>query len=143
MVDSQKFQDQSLKNEAALVSYVETLIREKNSPHVNDKNREDIRKMLLKEVKNGINTKLVAELNDADVAELNKLFERKATDTELSYFFTSKIPEVEKIITQALIDFRNGYLTVVYQPTQKEVKKKEVDLPAPPAPAPMNAKVIN
>lgn len=131
-MDAQNKSDQILKDRQALEKYVEQLIKDKNSPYVNEKNHKEIKEMLLKDVGDAINRKMVAELTNQQVDELNKLLDRNATDEELNSFFGKNISNIETIITEALIDFRKGYLSVVYKPNEK---KEEELLPAPPVPA--------
>ena len=118
----------NIADEKLLEEFVDRLIKEKNSPYVKDENRNEVKKMLLDDVADAINRKLVAQLTDKQVDELNVLFEKKVADEELNGFFKKNINNLDQIIAQALTDFRAGYLTVSYQP-----KKDDSDLP-PPAP---------
>lgn len=129
-----------LNDQEALEKFVDQLIKEKNSPYVNESNKKEIKEMLKKDISDAINRKMIAELNDSQVDELNKLLDRNATDDEISKFFNQYISNVEQIITEALIDFRKGYLSVVYSPSEASAKegkpseKKDETLPAPPLP---------
>jgi len=118
----------NIADEKLLEEFVDRLIKEKNSPYVKDENRNEVKKMLLDDVADAINRKLVAQLTDKHVDELNVLLEKKVADEELNGFFKKNINNLDQIIAQALTDFRAGYLTVSYQP-----KKDDSDLP-PPAP---------
>lgn len=118
----------NIADEKLLEEFVDRLIKEKNSPYVKDENRNEVKKMLLDDVADAINRKLVAQLTDKQVDELNVLLEKKVADEELNGFFKKNINNLDQIIVQALTDFRAGYLTVSYQP-----KKDDSDLP-PPAP---------
>ncbi|PIV09118.1 hypothetical protein COS31_05370 [Candidatus Roizmanbacteria bacterium CG02_land_8_20_14_3_00_36_15] len=118
----------NIADEKLLEEFVDRLIKEKNSPYVKDENRNEVKKMLLDDVADAINRKLVAQLTDKQVDELNVLLEKKVADEELNGFFKKNINNLDQIIAQALTDFRAGYLTVSYQP-----KKDDSDLP-PPAP---------
>jgi len=118
----------NIADEKLLEEFVDRLIKEKNSPYVKDENRNEVKKMLLDDVADAINRKLVAQLTDKQVDELNVLLEKKVADEELNGFFKKNINNLDQIIARALTDFRAGYLTVSYQP-----KKDDSDLP-PPAP---------
>ena len=127
-------QSQTAKNvadERLLEEFVDGLIREKNSPYINDKKREEVKKMLFDDVADAINRKLIAQLSDSQVDELNGLLEKNASDEEVNQLFKSKIANIDELIAQALTDFKAGYLAVNYQPKQQ---------PQPPPPAPMVTK---
>lgn len=118
--------------EKLLEEFVDGLIKEKNSPYVTDQNREEVKKTLLDDISDAVNRKLIAELSDQQVDELNVLLEKKASDDEVNIFFKSKIANIDQVIAQALTDFRAGYLTVNYQPEKKiDEKPKEELLPLP------------
>ena len=104
-----------LTSQQAIEDYVDDLIKTKNSPYVNDGNRAEVKKMLLDEVNAVVNRKLISKLTDGQVDELNKLLEVKTADEKIAEFFKQKIPDLDKTVLEALIDFRKGYLVVNYQ----------------------------
>lgn len=117
-----------LANEKALSDYVDGLIRDKNSPYVTDANRAEIKANLLRDLSDTINKKMLTVLSDAKIDELNKLLDTNAGDEAVSKFFENNIPNLEQLVTEVLIDFKKGYLSVAYE-------KEEVPLPAPVAKA--------
>lgn len=136
----------NVTDEKLLEEFVDGLIKEKNSPYVTDKNREEVKKMLLDDVSGAINRKLIAELDDSQVDELNILLEKKASDDEINQFFKSKIANIDETIAQALTDFKAGYLTVSYrsqQQTQTPPPASVVNKPDFPPPAPVPTDKIN
>lgn len=108
------FQSQYLSDKQALEKFVDDLIKEKNSPHVNDTNRAQVKEMLLREITAAINRRLINELTDEQVKNLNQLLEKKVSDEDLGKFFSQNIPNLVQVITEVLFDFRRGYLSVVY-----------------------------
>lgn len=108
------FQTQYLSDKQALENFVDDLIKEKNSPYVNEANRPQVKEMLLREITESINRRLINELTDEQVKNLNQLLEKKASDEELAKFFSQNIPDLTQIITEILFDFRRGYLSVIY-----------------------------
>jgi len=122
----------ALLDQKALEDYVDNLIKEKNSPYVNGQNRQEIKNELLKNLSKAINKKLIEKLSDQEVDELNVLLDQKADDPKISNFFTSKINNIDQLITEVLIDFRKGYLSVVYKRKKEDVS--EAISPAPVIP---------
>lgn len=122
---------QVLKDKQALENFVDQLIKEKNSTYVTDANRIEVRTQLLSEVSDAINRKLVSLLSDEKVEELNKLLDEKATDEVVSKFFTDNIPTLQDAVTEAMIDFRKGYLSVVYPQENKQENDFQDITPAP------------
>lgn len=113
-----------LANEKALSDYVDGLIRDKNSPYVTDANRAEIKANLLRDLSDTINKKMLTVLSDVKIDELNKLLDANAGDEAVSKFFENNIPNLEQLVTEVLIDFKKGYLSVAYE-------KEEAPLPAP------------
>ncbi len=132
-------------DEKALSQYVDELIKEKNSPYVTDANRAEVKEQLMQDVADAINQKLIDKLTDDQVEELNVLLDKDATDEELSGFFHSLIPNIPELITQVFVDFRSGYLSVMYkeEDNAQDLTPAPLDsmdsnfMPPPPPPAPV------
>lgn len=129
MSDNQNPQKTAVKSDdqLALEQYVEELIKEKNSPYVNKENFAEIKDMLLQEVVDAINQKMVSLLSDDQIKELNEMMGKNASDDEISQYFGKAIPKRELIVAEVLIDFRKGYLSVIMPPPEPGAKP-------PPAP---------
>ena len=126
-------QPQSIRDQVALLSFIEELLKEKNDSTIKPEALPQVKVALLKELNDMINTHMVAILSEADQRELNILLKNKASVEELDKFFEQKIPNLTAELASVLIDFRTAYLL----PLPGE--KKE-DLPPPP-PAPVPPKV--
>jgi hypothetical protein len=133
--------DQALSDQAALLSYVDDLIRDRKDPNVNETNKVQVQQLLLKEVNDEINLHLVNLLTEEDQKTLNDLLDKNVSDEELSKFFASKIPSLESEIAAVLLNFRATYLLPVTQ-TQSQTAdlppQTSTDTlpPLPPAPVP-------
>lgn len=140
-------------NEQALESFVDELIKAKNSPEVTDETRAEVKQMLMNDVLQGINAHLVSLLSDEDVEHLNEMLDREATDEELNAYFTEKIPNTQDEIAKALVNFRDGYLSVDYtkddlddmasepeamESTPTEESTEQFSPPPPPPAAPVD-----
>lgn len=134
-MDEQNNQNSKAHGSASLEKFAEELIREKNSPYVTSENFQSVKEMLIDEISQAINTKLVSLLSDTDVEELNQHLDENATDQQLYVFFSHKIPHINQEITNTLIDFRKGYLSVVPQNLANVSQDNNLDMPPPP-PAP-------
>lgn len=117
----------------ALEMFADHLIKEKNSPLVNDKNRQEIKNALLVDLNDAITRKFVSVLLDEDVKKLNEMLDKKASDDKIAAFFDQKIPDQKGVLTEILIEFRKGYLSVKYPPREEE---EDIDL----APAPVKTR---
>ncbi|MCC7543111.1 hypothetical protein IT415_00135 [bacterium] len=56
---------------------------------------------------------IVQALSDVDTAEFEKMIDNGATQQQLQAFAESKIPDLSKRLTEALLRFRTTYLGVV------------------------------
>lgn len=120
-----KNQPQSIRDQVALLSFIENLIKEKNDP-IKLEALPQVKVALLNELNQMINTHMVAILPDYDQRELDILLKNKVTDEELDKFFEKKIPNLTAELASVLIDFRTAYL-----------------LPIPPVSVPPPAPVIS
>jgi hypothetical protein len=112
--------DNALRDQVALLSFVEDLIKERKDPNINEKNIANVRALLLKEVNEAINTHLISLLTEKDQIELDVLLEKKMTNEELDDFFHKKIPNLEVEIASALLNFRAAYLYPLASQTSAE-----------------------
>jgi len=124
-----KNQPQSVRDQVALLSFVENLIKEKNDPTIKPEELPQVKAILLNELNQMINTRMVRLLDAPDQRELDILLKNKVPDEELDKFFEKKIPNLTVELASVLIDFRTAYLLPLSS------AKKE-DLSPPPAPVP-------
>ncbi|PIU37494.1 hypothetical protein COT02_00585 [Candidatus Roizmanbacteria bacterium CG07_land_8_20_14_0_80_34_15] len=122
-----KNQSQSIRDQVALLSFVENLIKEKNDPIKPDA-LPQVKVAMLNELNEMINTRMVRLLDAPDQRELDILLKNKVSDEELDKFFENKIPNLTVELASVLIDFRVAYLLPL--PSDK----KEDLTPPPPAP---------
>ena len=127
---SLKNQPQSIRDQVALLSFIENLIKEKNDPTIKPESLPQVKAVLLNELNQMINTHMVAILPESDQRELDILLRNKVVDEELDKFFSEKIPNLAAELASVLIDFRTAYLLPLTS------VKKEDFLPPPPAPVP-------
>lgn len=126
---------QDLKDQAALLSFIDEMMKERNDPNITDKNREQMRAFLLYKANEAINTHLITLLSEEDQKELDALLERNASNQELDEFFKKKIPNLSVEIATALLNFRAAYLFPVLKEEMEKMKKSEDnDSSLPPAP---------
>lgn len=123
--------DRAARDQVALVSFIDDLIKERKDPNIKPENLAQVKELLLKEVNDAINRHLVSLLADKDKLELDTLLDKNPTTEDLDQFFSSKITNLEAEIASALLSFRSAYLFPVTQ--TKSSNKLETP---PPAPAP-------
>lgn len=123
-------QPQSIRDQVALLSFIEDLIKEKNDPSIKPEALPQVKVALLNELNQMINTHMVAILPDVNQRELDILLNNKVADEELDKFFKEKIPNLTAELASVLIDFRTAYLSPLPS------VKKEDSPPPPPAPVP-------
>lgn len=146
---SPKAKEQAVKNQIALLSFVDDLIKARTDQKYAEKDLPNIKTLLLKEVNDAINTHLVSLLTEKDQLELDKFLDQNPTDDQLDDFFRKKIPNLEVEIASVLLNFRAAYLyPLTVQKTEDRERKTEEKAaespvkrslpPAPPvAPAPL------
>jgi len=121
-----KNQSQSIRDQVALLSFVENLIKEKNDPIKPDA-LPQVKVAMLNELNEMINTRMVRLLDAPDQRELDILLKNKVSDEELDKFFENKIPNLTVELASVLIDFRVAYLLPL-------PSDKKEDLTPPPLP---------
>jgi len=122
-----KNQPQNIRDQVALLSFIENLIKEKNDP-IKPEALPQVKVAMLNELNEMINTRMVRLLDAPDQRELDILLKNKVSDEELDKFFENKIPNLTVELASVLIDFRVAYLLPL--PSDK----KEDLTPPPPAP---------
>jgi type VI protein secretion system component Hcp len=123
---------QDLKDQAALLSFIDEMMKERNDPNITDKNREQMRAFLLYKANEAINTHLITLLSEEDLKELDQLLERNASNQELDEFFKRKIPNLAVEIATALLNFRAAYMFPVLKQEMEKNKQEETSLPPAP-----------
>ena len=103
-------QPQGVRDQVALLSFVDNLIKEKNDQSVKPDALPQVKAALLNELNQMINTHMVAILSDVDQRELDVLLKNKVSDEELDNFFKKKIPNLTAELASVLLDFRAAYL---------------------------------
>ncbi len=115
MTDQSHISPTSFKNQLALLTFVDTLIKDRKDPGTTASNVEEVKKALLMELNEYINTHLVSLLDDSAQKELEVLLDRNETDEALESFFKKKIPDMEVEVASAMMEFRAAYL---YKPEE-------------------------
>lgn len=129
-------QDQGISDQAALLAYVEQMIKDSGDPA---QDTQENKQELLKAVNDEINRHLVDLLSEADQEELNTLLDREASDEELNNFFSSKVPNIDEEIAAVLLNFRAMYLNPVSgEDTEQEITEPTALDPAPTEDTPSN-----
>ena len=123
-------QPQGVRDQAALLSFIDDLIKEKNDPAIKSEALPQVKTALLNELNQMITTHTVAILSETDQRELDILLKNKTADEELDKFFLEKIPNLKAELASVLLDFRAAYL---YKP-EKPVETS-APIPAPVKPS--------
>jgi len=142
MADTTQVSEQQKKNEVALIDFVVKLISERNDPKIKPDELPSVRALLLQEVHEQINRALVHALDDKKQLMLGKFLDSKPDAVALDTFFEQNIEDMDVVIAQTLLQFRNAYLAPAidlnsFAQNTVEVKKEEkmedfsMPLPAP------------
>jgi len=132
----------SVKDQAAFMSFIDDVLKEKNAPAIKPEHLPQVKTLLLKELNEKVNTHLISLLSEKDQLELDDLLNKNISDEELDNFFQTKIPNLVPEMTSVLLEFRNTYLfTPVAKKSEETVEKaiqnkNEEDL-LNPEPAPI------
>ena len=126
MISQQQMDDykKQMKDQVAIGSYVDKLIEERKDPEVTAETLPIVRDLLIKKTNEAINEHLISLLSDADVLELDKLLDAKATEDQLNDFFRAHVDNVSIEIATALLNFRAAYLYPVWKKQQEEASAK-------------------
>ncbi|MBI3620233.1 hypothetical protein HY214_03780 [Candidatus Roizmanbacteria bacterium] len=135
--------DMAVKDQVALVSFVDDLIKARPDLKLKPAEIPAVRQTLLQEVNEAINTHLIQVLPDQDQQELDVLLQKNATDVELNAFFSQKIPDLSTEIATALLNFRAAYLLPVNKDQAAALKDFAASPPPPAAkPAPADEEIL-
>lgn len=135
--------DKKIRDEIALLSFVDKIIKEKNDPSIKPEELPQLKAFLLQQVHDAINRQLIAALPEKDQMLLDQLLDKNPVDGEINEFLIKQIPNIEAEITVALLNFRAAYLYPQGQAKpiaanqaviKPQTSKIEEDIPAPPAP---------
>ncbi len=91
-------------------AFVDDMIRQRADLQVAPGDIDRVREVLVRELENDINAKLVNLLSDRDQILLDRLLDTNPSDEQLGRFFQEHIPDVEGEISRVLLDFRRAYL---------------------------------
>ena len=96
----------------SLSDFAEILIKEKSFTHLTPGIHDQIKEDILTRVNDYLIVKLIAKMNDAQVAEFNKLLETKPTDEQIQEYVASVIPDATTVVGDLLFSFRKSYLGI-------------------------------
>lgn len=151
-MNDQKPGDKAMMDQAALASFIDKIVTERNDPSIKQESLPQVKVVLLKELNDAINTQLINCLSEDDQVALDELLDKNSSDDELNQFFIEKIPNLEVEIASALLTFRNAYLSPVSQQQGEDMSMtqnpssessqmltdtSEMPPPPPPPPAPV------
>lgn len=111
-------QPQNIRDDVALLSFIDELIKEKKDPNINEKNIAAVRITLLENLKEMIYTRLVSMLSLEKQKELQQILDNNGKDEEIDQIFAKNIPNIEAVIASILIDFKIAYLTPIEDKTK-------------------------
>ena len=100
-------------DQAALLHFIDDLIKERKDANVTPKVLSSTRALLLRELNTDINTHMINLLNNNQKKELSALLDKNVTDDKLNDFFVRKIPNVDIEIAKVMLQFRAAYLGLV------------------------------
>ena len=99
-----------MKEQVALLTFIDSLIKEKNDVELTDEQLNNTKVTLLNELNQMINTRLISLLSTTQQQELETLLENKISDKELDDYFVKHIPNLEAEIASVMANFREAYL---------------------------------
>jgi hypothetical protein len=124
--------NQGIQDQAALMSFIDDIIKEKNEPNLTEGQRNNVKVAMLNELNEQINIHLVKKLSEKDQIELEQLLKSKASEKDLNQFFVQKIPNLMAEIGSVMANYRTA---VLYELTAKEAPKEPTPVSdLPPAP---------
>jgi len=137
---SQVKADKKAMDQAALVHFVDDLIKERKDPNITPETLPAVRALLLRELNTDINTHMVNLLTDDQKKELDALLNKMPTDDELNKFFVERTPNADIEIAKVMVQFRAAYLGLVPAAFADDKAGKETTLPPAPVDTPLNSK---
>lgn len=146
--DNQNSIPTGTRDQAALVAFVEQVVKEKNDPAITPEVMPQVVEALFDELNDQINTHMINILSDEKRKQLEAILDSDAPDSEIDTFFEKNIPNLEAEVTAVLLNFRAGYLAAIKPgpvlPREEEktepaavIETSSDDnlMPAPPAPS--------
>jgi len=127
----------TVKDQVALLSFIDKLIEVRKDPTTTAESLPKIRELLLTELNDDINRSLISMLSEKDQVALDELLDKNVSDEEIDAFFASKIPNITEEIAAIMVKFKDAYLYPVRKQLEEVAEKKAVP-PAPIGPVPMN-----
>lgn len=115
---------------AALNKYIDSLFTA-HAPNVAADKLQSYRELLLQDVLEAINTRLVSLLPDEKQKELETLLDASPTEVQLTEFFEKNVPTITAEVAAVLNEFKTGYLASFGS-------LSSLGSVPPPAPAPVN-----
>ncbi|GAB4219767.1 MAG: hypothetical protein Fur009_7410 [Candidatus Microgenomates bacterium] len=103
-------QPQNVRDDVALLSFIDELIAEKKDSNINEKNIAAVRMTLLENLKEMIYTRLVSMLSLEKQKELQHILDNNGKDEEIDQLFGQNIPNIEAVIASVMLDFKIAYL---------------------------------
>lgn len=102
--------DEGTMDQVALLSFVDSLLKERKGSPLKPEEVPKVRLALLNEINEAINTHLIGRLDDAGKEELNKMLDANVSNDALNDFFEKKIPKLDSEVAVVLLNFRAAYL---------------------------------
>jgi len=95
-----------------LSDYADRLLEEKNYQTITDEVKLELKNELLRQLNDTLIARVIEQLSDQEVKELNNFLDLKPSDEQLQQFIKSKIEDPETFITNVLLKFRKTYLGI-------------------------------
>lgn len=92
-----------------LEQFVDRLLVEKNLVSLSPEVLEQMKKDLLEKAEGRLKATIFSNIPESQLAEFNQLMEG-GDEEKLQVFIREQIPNLEEIMAQSLLDFRNTYL---------------------------------
>jgi hypothetical protein len=110
MDDQSSSQNKKLRDEAALITFIDEMLKDRHDMVIPEDRFPAVRTALMRQINEAINTRLVSLLNADQQNELSGLLDRDATDEEIDGFFDRSIENEENHIAAVLLEFREMFL---------------------------------
>jgi len=127
--------DETTMDQVALLSFVDSLLKERKGPPLSPEQLPKVRLALLNEINEAINLHLIGRLDDVGKEELNKMLDANVSNDALNGFFEKKIPKLDSEVAVVLLNFRAAYL---YEPEQNVIPEVKNHTPIPPTQSSLN-----
>jgi hypothetical protein len=135
LIYHQIMDDKRMKDQAALLVFIDDLIKERKDPNIKPESLNEVRALLLKELNDDINTQLINLMSPKDQADFDIMLDKNPTDEEIAKFFEAHVPNIEVEVAAVLLRFKSAYL---YPVTKGQAAPAPAPVsPAEPPPAPV------